>query len=646
MNYNVSEYLSLLNEISWKIGQTLQEWGTQLLQNLAEQTESIQGALFCADSNQEYLYLTAFYGLKNPDKFDDKIQFGDGILGKVAKFQKIEQINEKIPHQFSNYFLGEVFNPNSIIVIPIVFNNITYGVMEFTRNKNYEDAELFFFDAIIKTIGVQLILLLKEQQQKQLLLNLSEKNKEIQEKSKILLELNEEVSSQKLELQQKNTRIGKTLRNIKIISEFGQKITSSFDLSIISTTAYDYISSLMETSAFGIGVYNELINAIEFSDFKELNIKLPYFIKKLDEDHLSSWCFNNSKEVFINNLSLEYNKYLNKIPDFGVHPMPISLIYVPLTVQNKTVGVITVNSYQENTYAKDDLSNLRAIAAYIAIALDNGKAYEIINDKNKNINESINYGKKIQQAVLPLKKDIFAHFETFILFRPKDVVSGDFYWFANEKQKNKIDINFIAAVDCTGHGVPGAFMSLIGINILNEIVKIKKIYEPKKILKEIDANLKLLLKKDEINSNDGMDICLCKIEKTKTNNISNYSVDFAGAKRPLIYYNSQTKKVERKKGSSISIGIRQNIQNKNKEFSQENFNFISGDILYLTSDGYIDQCNFKRQSLGTNKLMEIITNIAMQPMFTQQQNLEKELDNFKKEAEQRDDILVLGIKLL
>jgi len=645
MNYNVSEFLKLLSEISWKIGQSLQEWGTQLLQNLAENTESIQGALFCSDTKHENLYLTAFYALKNPDKFNEKIEFGDGIIGKVAKFQKIEQINEKIPKQFSNFSLGEEFIPKSIILVPIVFNNVTYGVLEFTKNEIYDEKEIFFFEGIIQTVGVQLILLLKEHQQEQLLINLSEKNKEIEEKSKILLDLNKEVSLQKFELEQKNAKIGKTLRNIKIISEFGQKITSSFDLSIISITAFDYISSLMETSAFGIGVYNELINAVEFSDFKEFNKKLPYFYKKLDDDHLSSWCFNTGKDIFINNLTIDYDKFLRKIPDFGIRPMPVSLIYVPLSVQNKIVGVITVNSYNENAYSKDDLFNLKAVAAYIAIALDNGKAYEMINDKNKNISESINYGKKIQQAVLPLKKDIFTHFETFILYRPKDVVSGDFYWFANEKIKNKADLNFIAAVDCTGHGVPGAFMSLIGINILNEIVKIRKIYEPKDILTEIDLSLKLLLKKEETNSNDGMDICLCRIEKIKSDSpvVLNYEVNFAGAKRPLIYYDSINQKINRVKGSSISIGIRQNIE---KEFKQETLNLVSYDIMYLTSDGYIDQCNFARQPLGTNKLLNILSNISILPMPAQQSNLEKELDNFKKDTDQRDDILVVGIKLL
>ncbi len=645
MDYNVSEFLKLFREISWKIGQTLQDWGTQLLQNIVEQTNSIQGALFCADSKQEFLYLTAYYGLKNPDKYDEGIAFGDGILGSVAKFQKIKQIDEKIPRQFANYWLGEELIPASIILIPIVFNNITYGVMEYTRDYKYKDDEVFLFQAIMQTVGVQLILLLKEQQQKQLLYNLSEKNNEILEKSKVLQMLNEEIILQKSELEEKNAKVGKTLRNIKIISEFGQKITASFDISIISKIAYDYVSTLMETSAFGIGIYNEVMNSIEFPDFKEFNFKLPYFSKQLDEEHLSTWCFNNSKDLFINNLPEEYGKYIKTIPDFGVRPMPISLIYVPLTIQNKTVGVITVNSYKTNVYKKDDLVNLKAIGAYIAIALDNGKAYEIIKDKNKNISESINYGKKIQQAVLPLKKDIFTHFETFIIFRPKDVVSGDFYWFAHEKLDNHQTYNFIAAVDCTGHGVPGAFMSLIGTNMLNEIIKIKKIYEPQQILKEIDNSLKLLLKKEENNTNDGMDICLCRIEKLKTDNsqLTNYKIIFAGAKRPLIFYNSIIKQVTRIKGTSISIGVRQKIQ---KQFEQVEIRLVANDILYLTSDGYIDQCNIQRQALGTNKLIENITNIATLPMPTQQKNLENELDEYKKDAEQRDDILIVGIKLL
>ena len=133
MNYNVTDFLTLLNEISWKIGQSLQDWGEQLLSHLAEATDSVQGALFCADSKQENLYLTSFYALKEPDKIPNEIKFGDGLPGIVAKFQKTKVINQNIPDQFNNYVIGEEFKPKSIILIPIVFNNITYGVIEFTK---------------------------------------------------------------------------------------------------------------------------------------------------------------------------------------------------------------------------------------------------------------------------------------------------------------------------------------------------------------------------------------------------------------------------------------------------------------------------------------------------------------------------------
>ena len=636
MNYNVSDFLTLLNKISWKIGQSLQDWGEQLLSHLAEATDSVQGALFCADSKQENLYLTSFYALKEPDKIPNEIKFGDGLTGTIAKFQKTKVINQNIPDQFNNYAIGEEFKPKSIILIPIIFNKITYGVIEFTKQIFYTDEETFFFKSIIQIVGVQLILLIKEQQQQQLLENLREKNSEIQTQSEKLYELNDEISVKRLELEEKNQKIGKSLRNIRTITEFGQKITATLDFKSINKIAYDYTSTLMNTSGFGIGVYDDFIKGIEFTDFKEPNKVFPLFYRKLSEEQFSVWCYKNSKHIIINDLEKEYSKYFKKIPDFGKRIMPQSLLYVPLIVKERTIGVITVNSYEKNTYKKDDLLNLKALASYIAIALDNGNAYEIINFKNKSISESINYGKKIQQLILPSKKELNKIAENFLIFLPKDIVSGDFYWHSCINDTT----NIVAIVDCTGHGVPGAFMSMIGNRLLNEIINEKKIYSPKIALDKLNLNIKKFFKQKNSDITDGMDLSLCLIEQLSA---SQTKVTFSGAKQKLFYIKKPNLKLEYLKGDRISIGSyikKARIIN----FTNQSLTLNKDDIIYLTTDGFIDQNNIERKRFGSVKLMQLIDNIYKKPLPEQKKIMLKAFNDWKKDGEQRDDITLMGIK--
>lgn len=635
---NFSNFLHLLNQISWKIGQSIQDWGEQLLYHLAKETDAMHGALFSADGKQQNLFLTAGYALQNPEKNPQKIKFGDGLVGFVAKNQETKIVTEKIPNQFSNFILGEKYTPKSIILIPIIFNEITYGVIEFSRNSDFNEKDKFFFESIIQLIGVQLILLFKEQQQKVLLQNLNEKNEEINEQSNKLKKLNDEISDQKKELEQKNRKIGKSLRNVKTITELGQKITSVFDLTEVNKIAYDFTSTLMEISGFGIAIYDEIHELLEFYDLKCEHQTIPYLKRKLSDNTLSVWCFKNSKHILVKDFDSEHEKINKGVISHEIDCKPKSFIYVPLIVKEKTVGILTVFNMKPNMFLRDDLVNLKAVASYIAIALDNTNAYNIIKTKNTHISESINYGKKIQNAILPVRNKISEHFENFVLFLPRDVVSGDFYWFTHQKINGK-KYNFLAAVDCTGHGVPGAFLSLIGSSLLNEIVKVKKIYEPKEILEELDFGIKSLLQQEHTKHKDGMDVCLCRVEKIKQKNTTYYKTLFSGAKRPLIYFKDN--KIHRQKGSNKTIGMKYKTE---KKFEQTEFNFISGNTIYLTSDGFTDQCNPERQKIGTPKFLEILEKGATEIMFKQKDMLAKELFDFQKAEKQRDDIVVVGIR--
>ena len=258
---------------------------------------------------------------------------------------------------------------------------------------------------------------------------------------------------------------------------------------------------------------------------------------------------------------------------------------------------------------------------------------DILDLQNKKINASIQYAQNIQRAILPVKNQIKNLFDSFIIYKPKDIVSGDFYWFSRLKDKA-----FLAAVDCTGHGVPGAFMSMIGNSSLNEIVLEKQVTEPSKILSLLNEKIIESLRQDETENNDGMDVCFISIDlKTK-------EIAFSGAKRPLFIYNKKTSILDEIKGDRISIGGAKNNK-KGEEFNNHIIKAETGDILYLSSDGITDQNNPERKRFGSSKLKEIIMENISAPMEAQQEAIEKELNEFQKNEEQRDDITLIGIKI-
>ncbi len=259
------------------------------------------------------------------------------------------------------------------------------------------------------------------------------------------------------------------------------------------------------------------------------------------------------------------------------------------------------------------------------------KQRDVLDLQNQKINSSIHYAQNIQRAILPVKNQLANLFESFIIYKPKDVVSGDFYWFT------KIDnMAFLAAVDCTGHGVPGAFMSMIGNSLLNEIVLEKKEREPAKILSLLNEKVVDALRQKDTDNSDGMDMCFISIE-LKTNKIT-----FSGAKRPLFFYNTKTKELNEIKGNRISIG---GIRKTTEVFNNHIIQAETGDIFYLSSDGLTDQNNLERKRFGSSKLKEIVLSNISLPMQQQKDIIENELNNFQKDEEQRDDITLIGIKI-
>ncbi len=262
-----------------------------------------------------------------------------------------------------------------------------------------------------------------------------------------------------------------------------------------------------------------------------------------------------------------------------------------------------------------------------------------VERKNEEVKAALRYARTIQNVLLDDIDLLKKYWDTFVFQQPKDIVSGDFFWYYTIQQNQNKYITFAAAVDCTGHGVSGAFLSLIGNSSLNEIVQKRKIYEPSKILTTLDNLLKTRMKQNSTHIDDGMDICLVSLELLDNKKIK---LTFSGAKRPLYIYYNKDKKVVRIKGVNKSIGA---MYHDDIHYVSNEFILSKNDSLYLSSDGYIDQHNSKRKKIGSAGFANILNEIGELTTEKQKDLIEKNLEEHKKDNIQRDDILVLGIKL-
>ncbi len=265
------------------------------------------------------------------------------------------------------------------------------------------------------------------------------------------------------------------------------------------------------------------------------------------------------------------------------------------------------------------------------------KSYsQLIEQKNQNITDSIHYAKKIQDSILPDKSLLTKGIEdAFVLYLPKDIVSGDFYWCLH-----KGHLSFLATVDCTGHGVPGAFMSMTGNSLLFEAINEKGLTKPAEILQEMELGLRRSLNKEldgKEETQDGMDMSLICIDH------SNQKLSFAGARRPLIHVRDG--KLEEIKGCKRSIG---NAFHKTaNSFEEHCLSIHKGDQFYMFSDGYPDQFGGpKGKKFMSRNFKNTLLEISTLPSKEQKMALKQQLEDWKNGLyEQVDDVLVMGIKI-
>ncbi|BDD10290.1 hypothetical protein FUAX_27220 [Fulvitalea axinellae] len=281
----------------------------------------------------------------------------------------------------------------------------------------------------------------------------------------------------------------------------------------------------------------------------------------------------------------------------------------------------------------DETENIESVLLVSHDITEQKKIESEIKSKNKKITESINYASRIQDSILPNQQHLRnALPESFVLYKAKDVVSGDFPWFVEADGEI-----FIAAVDCTGHGVPGALISLIGYFLLNDIVTGKKIKEPGRILDLLDDAVTKTLRQDEEGAitKDGMDIALCRINKATG------KVQFAGAHRPL--YVIRNGELEQIKGDKFPIGGGK--YRNQTHFTNHEVETSKGDAIYFCSDGFPDQFGGPLdRKFGPKRLRERILAHSAEPMDAQVRLLDQEWEEWKGDGRQTDDMLLIGIR--
>jgi predicted ATPase/GAF domain-containing protein/predicted Ser/Thr protein kinase len=403
-----------------------------------------------------------------------------------------------------------------------------------------------------------------------------------------------------------------------------------------------------------------------FSDNPKLSTEVVYYVLRTRETLVLSDATNQKKIIGA--------AYVEKVK-------PKSVLCMPILYQGQLLGIFYLeNNLTTDAFTPGRLEVLEMLSTQIGISIQNAFLYEnleekvrertievieqkeIIEKKNQDITSSINYAKRIQDASMPQIEKIKNILpQSFIFFRPRDIVSGDFYWCTktdpipiyedsveNDEIVKKVKEHIpekiiITAVDCTGHGVPGAFMSMTGINLLNEIVGLKEITSPDKILNELHKGVRGALKQAETENRDGMDMALCSID------LNAGLVEYAGAKNQLVYI--QNGELFEIKADKLPIGGHQ--KEDERLFTKHTINLVDPiaratipTYFYMFSDGYPDQ--FGEES-GTKfmvkKLKALLLEIHQKPMEEQKTILEKTFLTWMGNTKQLDDVLVMGFKI-
>jgi PAS domain S-box-containing protein len=562
----------------WQTDQTIYTWADNLLLELVPFVHGLSAILYVFDDEKEVLTQVGSYAVEQEESLlFREIKLGENLVGEVAKSLNIlylPNLNGKATQKYNT--ATEIITPQSLLIIPVTQNDTLAGVLEITSMQNFEDRMIEFLKKLKESIGANLAALQDQKRINQLFADSQMAEKRLR-KSLLKIQENEE--------------------RFRMLSEVTQEGLLFLQENLIK----DVNSVLLKMMGYE--------NRFEILGSHYINLIAPKYRFEIEDTKLLEDGLAHETEAVKKNGDT----------------FPIEIQARNAYFNGEIIKLISIHDITERRRTQEELEKANRIASLVGE----------LEKKNRDITSSIEYAQRIQQAILPNEKVIGKGFiDHCILYMPKDIVSGDFYWYA-EKNEHAL----IAAVDCTGHGVPGAFMSLIGYSNLNKIVIEKGITDPSTILNTLDKEVRQTLRQHEDNSQsrDGMDIALCSL------NIYEKKLSYAGAYRPMYLFKQNGQLLEFK-GNSFPIGGNFKF-NRPKIFTQVEIDLEEGDTIYIFSDGYHDQFGGEdNRKYMTRQFKEYLAKIQGYTLTTQKDLLQQEFLNWKGDNKQMDDILVIGLR--
>lgn len=443
------------------------------------------------------------------------------------------------------------------------------------------------------------------------------------------------LAKKNLEIEVQAESLKESYKQLALMSDIGKLVIANLEIEDIIKTVYEQVLTLMPTQEFGIGVYDPATRRLVYEVYFNRGQRMPVFsIPVKDNNRMTLKCFTLQQEIVLADMPSEYNRYLDSLDVYEESEMFRSMMCLPLIAGGQTIGIINVQHSTKNAYKDQHLSIFRNLANYATIAIQNAKVFRQLELQKNNITASIDYARQIQQAMLPVSAEITRYLsDVFVLFKPRDIVSGDFYYFAASADGSRV---LLAAIDCTGHGVPGAFMSLIGNDMLNGIIEQQGVIEANQILNLLHQKIRKSLRQNNTSNRDGMDVALCIIDQ------NTQTLEFAGAMNSLVYV--QNGELKRLIGDKMPVGGEQ--REKQRVFQKQLLDISVPTTFYLYSDGFQDQFGGEHnQKFMAPRFRQLLYDIYHLPMHQQKKALDATFTNWRQDVEQLDDILVIGVKV-
>lgn len=602
------------------------------------------------DKEKHQLKIHSVHGNRLTNEAQDKyrklfmsVEGDDSLSQLVLRRQMPEiltEVDRNTPLKKLDKKLYDIMPFRALALFPLVVLQEEIGVIGFAANitsfrlkeNNLEDIQRYVMQ-VANAINNAFLFDQSRQAQQDLII----KNIAVQSQAEEIQAQNEVLSSQSQAILQQS-------RELESLVKIMQMINQEFELERILDMLLDegavMINGVQACSFLGFDSATRTFRVIASKGFDGQDISAI----ELSWKEAIDWYANEK-------FQLQHGVYLIRTaqatqprsPKLAHLPVPKSMLSMAMMVKGAIVGFLVFNNYEdEEAFGGIDAIKLQRFLEHAASAFFKARFVRKIQQQKseleaayQKISDSINYARRILEAILPDVNEIYDAFpQSFVFFRPRDIVSGDFFWFSR-----KMDRIIIAAVDCTGHGIPGAFMSVLGNTLLNQIVNERGITDPGIILNELNRNVKSMLGQfdDESDTFDGMDVALC------TYDTAQQVLYFGGANRQL--YHISGGNIVELKGLKRPVGGGQT--DEEAHFASHRVRVKMGDSFYITTDGFTDQFGGgpNKRKFMNNRLKELLLSLQPEPMQRQAALLEKAIDDWRGRLPQLDDILIIGMRI-